>query len=45
MKIKAAVLYEANKPLKVEELELEPPGEKEILVRTAYTGFTHHEKI
>lgn len=41
MKIKAAVLYEANKPLKVEELELDPPGEKEILIRTAYTGFCH----
>ena len=41
MKIKAAVLYEPNKPLKVKELELAPPKEKEILIKSAFTGFCH----
>jgi Zn-dependent alcohol dehydrogenase len=40
MKIKAAVVHQAN-VLKVEELELAPPKEHEILVKTAYTGFCH----
>ena len=39
MKIKAAVLRECNKPLTIEELELEPPKEKEVLVKYRYTGF------
>ncbi len=39
MKIKAAVLRESNKPLTIEELELEPPKEKEVLVKYRYTGF------
>ena len=43
MKIKAAVLREFNKPIKIEEVELAPPKEKEILVRTAYTGFCHSD--
>jgi len=33
MKIKGAVLREANKPLTIETLELEPPGEGEVLVK------------
>jgi len=41
MKIRAAVLHKPNKPLKVEELELAKPKEKEILIKTAYTGFCH----
>lgn len=43
MKIKGAVLREANKPLTIEELELAPPKEKEVLVRVAYTGFCHSD--
>ena len=43
MKIKAAVLREYNKPLSLEELELEPPKEKEVLVKYAYTGFCHSD--
>ncbi len=39
MKIKAAVLRESNKPVSVEQIELAPPKEKEILIKTAYTGF------
>lgn len=41
MKIKAAVLREFNKPLSLEELELEPPQEKEVLIKYLYTGFCH----
>ena len=43
MKIKAAVLREFNKPVSVEKVELAPPKEKEVLVKTAYTGFCHSD--
>ncbi len=41
MKIKAAVLREFKGPLKIEEMELAPPGEREVLIRHLYTGFCH----
>jgi len=43
MKIKAAVLREANKPYSIEDLELDPPKEREALVRYAYTGYCHSD--
>jgi S-(hydroxymethyl)glutathione dehydrogenase/alcohol dehydrogenase len=43
MKIKGAVLREPGKPYSIEELELEPPKEKEALVRYVYTGFCHSD--
>ncbi len=43
MKIKAAVLREVNKPYTIEELELESPKEKEVLVRYVYTGYCHSD--
>jgi S-(hydroxymethyl)glutathione dehydrogenase/alcohol dehydrogenase len=43
MKIKAAVLREYNEPISIEEIELAPPKEKEVLVKTAYTGFCHSD--
>ncbi len=43
MKIIGAVLREPNKPLTIEELELDPPKEKEALVRYVYTGFCHSD--
>jgi len=43
MKIKAAVLREYKKPITIEEIELAPPKEKEVLVKTAYTGFCHSD--
>jgi len=43
MKIKAAVLREVNKPYTIEELELHPPKEKEVLVRYIYTGYCHSD--
>jgi S-(hydroxymethyl)glutathione dehydrogenase/alcohol dehydrogenase len=39
MKMKAAVLREFNKPVTIEEVQLAPPKEKEVLVKTAFTGF------
>ena len=43
MKIKAAVLREYNKPVSIEEIELAPPKEHEVLVKTAYTGYCHSD--
>jgi len=41
MKIRAAVLRRFNEPLSIEELELDPPREKEVLIRHLFTGFCH----
>jgi len=41
MKIKAAVAFEAAKPLVIEELELGAPQAGEVLVRLAATGVCH----
>jgi S-(hydroxymethyl)glutathione dehydrogenase/alcohol dehydrogenase len=43
VKIKAAVCREIKKPISIEEIELAPPKEEEVLVRTAYTGFCHSD--
>ena len=39
--MRASVLFEPRTPLKVEELELEPPREGEVLVRMAASGVCH----
>lgn len=39
--MKAAVLYEANKPLAVEELELQEPTAGEVLVKYVASGVCH----
>jgi Zn-dependent alcohol dehydrogenase len=43
MKIKGVVLRETNQPYSIETLELEPPREKEALVRYVYTGYCHSD--
>ncbi|MGH8709771.1 MAG: zinc-dependent alcohol dehydrogenase family protein [Burkholderiales bacterium] len=51
MKIKAAVLnqmgvkppYAASRPLSVEEVELDPPGQGEVLVKIAAAGLCHSD--
>ncbi len=43
MKMKAVVCRERNAPLSVEEVELAPPKENEILVKTMFTGFCHSD--
>ncbi len=41
MKVKAAVAYEAKKPLEIEEIDLEGPKEGEVLVELKATGVCH----
>ena len=41
MKIRAAVAFEAGRPLEIEEVDLEGPREGECLVRLAATGVCH----
>ena len=43
MKMKAAVLREYQKPPLIEDIELAPPQENEVLIKTAYTGFCHSD--
>lgn len=43
MIIKAAVLREYDKPLSVEEVNLDSPKEKEVLVKSAYTALCHSD--
>lgn len=43
MKMKAAVVRGYNEPVTVEEVDLAPPKEKEVLVKTAYCGFCHSD--
>ncbi len=43
MKMYAAVLREIGDTVSVEEIELAPPKGKEVLVKTAYTGFCHSD--
>jgi S-(hydroxymethyl)glutathione dehydrogenase/alcohol dehydrogenase len=43
MKMKAAICREYNTPATIEEVELAPPKEKEILVKTKFTGFCHSD--
>lgn len=45
MKIKAAVLRQAGGPYDIEDLELDEPKEKEVLVRCAYTGHYHSDLL
>ena len=42
MKTKAAVAWEANKPLSIEEVDLEGPKAGEVLVRIVATGRLPH---
>src|SRR5476651_785028 len=41
MKTRAAVAWEANKPLSIEEVDLAPPKAGEVLVRITATGVCH----
>jgi S-(hydroxymethyl)glutathione dehydrogenase / alcohol dehydrogenase len=43
MKTKAAVCRAWAEPLTIEELELESPKEKEVLVKVAHTGYCHSD--
>lgn len=41
MKVKAAVLYEVNQPIVVEEVDVDGPKAGEVLVKIAATGVCH----
>ena len=41
--MKAAVLHAANQPLTIEEVELTKPGNREVLLRTAFAGLCHSD--
>jgi len=43
MRIRAAVLHEPGAPVAVEEVELDPPKEHEVLVRVAAAGVCHSD--
>lgn len=44
MKTSAAVLWGINEPWSVEEIELDPPGPGEVLVRLAASGMCHSDE-
>eukprot|EP01034_Spumella_vulgaris_P016104 gene16104-20579_t len=43
MRITAAVLREVGKPFQIEELELAPPKQNEVLVKTVASGICHSD--
>jgi NDMA-dependent alcohol dehydrogenase len=44
MKTKAAVLWEIGQPWSVEEIDLDPPGPGEVLVKLAASGMCHSDE-
>ena len=44
MKTKAAVLWELNAPWTIEEIDLDPPGPGEVLVRMSASGMCHSDE-
>jgi len=43
MKVKAAIHYEFHKPLVIEEVELDPPGDNDVLIKNSATGICHSD--
>ncbi|GAA4793663.1 NDMA-dependent alcohol dehydrogenase [Actinomycetospora chlora] len=43
MRTTAAVLHEVGKPLEIEEVELDGPGEGEVLIRFTHAGLCHSD--
>ena len=41
--MRAAVLYEPNKPLVIEDISVQKPGPREVLIRTAVAGLCHSD--
>jgi len=41
--MKAAILFETKQPLRVEEVQLDPPGNGEVLVKIAAAGVCHSD--
>lgn len=43
MKTRIAVIYAPNEPMRIEEIELDPPKEREVLVRMVAAGICHSD--
>jgi S-(hydroxymethyl)glutathione dehydrogenase/alcohol dehydrogenase len=43
--LKAAVLYETNKPLVIEEIDIDEPGPGSVMVRTVSVGVCHGDHV
>ncbi|MCZ6672172.1 MAG: alcohol dehydrogenase catalytic domain-containing protein, partial [Verrucomicrobia bacterium] len=43
MKTKAAIVYKYNEPVVVEEIEVRPPKESELLIKIAASGICHSD--
>src|SRR6202171_6500114 len=41
--MKAAVLHEVNKPLVIDDVSLQKPGPREVLIRTTVAGLCHSD--
>lgn len=41
--MKAAILYQPNKPLEIEDVKISKPGPREVLIRTAAAGVCHSD--
>ena len=41
--MKAVVLRDVNRPLEVEEVQIDRPGPREVLIRTGATGVCHSD--
>src|SRR5260370_13367210 len=41
--MKAAVLHAANAPLTIEDVTIETPKRREVLIRTAFAGLCHRD--
>src|SRR5260370_40831841 len=41
--MKAAILHAANQPLTIEEVAVNQPGPREVLLRTAFDGLCHSD--
>uniref|UniRef100_UPI001482B20F alcohol dehydrogenase catalytic domain-containing protein n=1 Tax=Mycobacterium avium TaxID=1764 RepID=UPI001482B20F len=44
MKTRAAILWDLGQKWEVEEVELDPPGPDEVLVRLTATGLCHSDE-
>lgn len=43
MRVRAAVAYSANQPMVIEEVDLDPPGDGQVLVRYSAAGLCHSD--
>ena len=41
--MKAAVIWEANQPITIEEVQIGKPGPREVRIRTAFAGVCHSD--